>query len=114
MESEELENVVDWADYYRQQFHLPAEVRGGYVMLPVTNQLGIIHIPKLLAEKVRVSLVRQGTPDPLLARQIRWTFVAAVDYAPGSQVLEVLTRKNICVPVVGSALMIPTTLDPRI
>ncbi|WP_433713469.1 hypothetical protein ACQP2U_04140 [Nocardia sp. CA-084685] len=110
VDTEGLENVVDWADYYRQQFHLPAEERGGYVMLPVTNHLGIVHIPKLLAEKVRISLLRQGTLGPLLARQIRWTFVAAVDYAPGRQVLELLARKNICVPVVGSALMIPTSL----
>lgn len=110
MDTEELESVVDWADYYRQQFHLPAEERGGYVMLPVTNHLGIIHMPKLLAEKVRNSLVQQGTPGPVLARQIRWTFVAAVDYSPGNQVLELLARKNICVPAVGSALMIPTSL----
>ncbi|WP_433757305.1 hypothetical protein [Nocardia sp. CA-135398] len=110
MDTEELESVVDWADYYRRQFHLPAEERGGYVMLPVTNHLGIIHMPKLLAEKVRVSLVQQGTLGPLLARQIRWTFLAAVDYSPGNQVRELLARKNICVPVVGSALMIPTGL----
>ncbi|MEV5837514.1 hypothetical protein [Nocardia sp. NPDC052112] len=106
----ELESVVDWADYYRQQFHLPAEERGGYVMLPVTNHLGIVHMPKPVAEKVRVSLLHQGTSGPLLARQIRWTFVAAADYSPGNQILELLSRKNIWVPVVGSALMIPTSL----
>jgi hypothetical protein len=46
----------------------------------------------------------------LLARQIRWTFIAAVDYAPGYQVLELLSRNDICLPVAGSALMIPTSL----
>lgn len=110
VDTEELESVVDWAGYYRQQFHLPTEERGGYVMLPVTNHLGIVHMPKLLAEKVRNSLLQQGTLGPLLARQIRWTFIAVADYSPCNQVLELLSRKNICVPVVGSALMIPTSL----
>jgi hypothetical protein len=53
---EERQSVVEWAGYYRQQFHLPAEERGGYVMLPVTNKLGIVHMPKHLADRVQASL----------------------------------------------------------
>ncbi|WP_330232793.1 hypothetical protein OHA40_10130 [Nocardia sp. NBC_00508] len=109
MSIEEFSAVADWVDYYRRQFHLPAEERGGYVMLPVTNTVGIVHMPKSAAQRVLDSLREQGTPGPLLARQIRWTFVAAVDYSPGCQVLELLSRNDICIPVVGSALMIPTS-----
>ncbi|WP_040785467.1 hypothetical protein [Nocardia pneumoniae] len=109
MNIEELESVVEWAAYYRQQFHLPAEERGGYVMLPVTNKVGIVHMPKTRAAAVLASLQQRGTPGPLLARQIRWSFIAAIDYSPGHQILELLTRNDICVPVVGSALMIPTS-----
>ncbi|MGY2123997.1 hypothetical protein ACW9HJ_21330 [Nocardia gipuzkoensis] len=110
MNIEETESVVEWAEYYRQQFHLPTEERGGYVMLPVTNEVGIVHMPKARAAAVHTSLQQRGTPGPLLARQIRWSFVAAIDYSPGYQILDQLTRNDICVPVVGSALMIPTSL----
>lgn len=110
MNINERETVIDWAEYYRQQHHLPADERGGYVMLSVTNRLGIVHAPEPLAARVHESLRRQGTHVPLLARRIRWTFVAAVDYSPGNQVLELLGRIGVCVPVVGSALMIPTSL----
>ncbi|WP_433661658.1 hypothetical protein ACQPW1_05460 [Nocardia sp. CA-128927] len=107
---EELESVRDWAAYYRQWFHLAAEERGGYVMLPITSTLAIVHMPELLAERVLASLRRQSSPGPLLARQIRWSFVTAVDYSPGYQILDLLARNNICVPAVGNALMIPTSL----
>ncbi|MET8877461.1 hypothetical protein [Nocardia sp. NPDC004604] len=110
MNIEEVRTVLDWVAYYRQQFHLPAEERGGYVMLPVTNAVGIVHVPKLFAEKLLAALRQQGNPGPLLARQIRWTFIAAVDNSPGYRVLDLLSRNDIHVPIVGSALMIPTGL----
>ncbi|WP_454198444.1 hypothetical protein [Nocardia sp. Marseille-Q1738] len=110
MSIEEVSTVADWVDFYRRQFHLPAQERGGYVMLPVTSTVGIVHMPKLVAQQVSDALREQGNAGPLLARQIRWTFVAAVDYSPGYQILDLLSRNDICVPIVGSALMIPTSL----
>lgn len=107
---DERETVTDWAKYYREQFHLPADERGGYVMLSVTNRIGIVHAPEPLAARVQELLRRQGSHVPLLARPTRLTFIAAVDYSPGNQVLELLARIGVCIPVVGSALMIPTSL----
>lgn len=113
MHIDELETVADWAAYYRQQFHLPAEERGGYVMLSVTNSLGIVHMPRSLADRVATLLRQQGCLGPVLARHIRRSFVTFVDYSPGHQVVEALTRNDICVPVFGSALMLPTGLGRR-
>ncbi|MBF6327606.1 hypothetical protein [Nocardia transvalensis] len=111
MNIEEVETVVDWVEYYRHQFHLPVEERGGYVILSVTRHLGVIHMPKDLAKKVLGSLREQGIMSPLLARQIRWSLIASVDYSPGYQVLDLLSRNEVCIPVVGSALMIPTSFE---
>lgn len=111
MDIEELESVSNWVGYYRGQFQLPVEERGGYVMLPVTNQVGVVHIPRRIAGRVLQSLLQQDIPAPLIARQIRWTMIAAVDYWPDHQVLDLLSRNDICVPVVGSALMLPTSFE---
>ncbi|KZM74560.1 hypothetical protein [Nocardia terpenica] len=109
--NKELQTVVDWVDYYRGEFHLPVAERGGYAMLLVTDHIGIVHMPKQLAERVLHSLRERDTPGPLLARQIRWTMVASIDRLPGYEMLDRLARNDICVPVVGSALMIPTRFD---
>ncbi|TLG18041.1 hypothetical protein FEK35_02715 [Nocardia cyriacigeorgica] len=110
MHIDELETAPEWAAYYRQQFHLPAVDRGGYVMLPVTNSLGIVHMPASLADRVATLLRQQGCLGPVLARHIRRSFITFVDYSPGHQVVEALTRNDVCVPVLGSALMLPTGL----
>ncbi|MEV0337709.1 hypothetical protein AB0H49_01640 [Nocardia sp. NPDC050713] len=109
MNIESVESAVGWAAYYRQRFYLPAEERGGYVMLPVTNEVGFVHLPQPHAERVLAALRDQQTFVPVLARHIRWSFVTAIDCLPGRQMLDLLTRENICVPVVGSALMVPTS-----
>lgn len=79
-------------------------------MLPVTGEISVVHLPIMRAKKVLTSLERQGRTCPLLARQIRWTVIASVDSYPGHQILAALTRYEVCVPPVGSALMIPTGL----
>ncbi|MBF6437427.1 hypothetical protein [Nocardia cyriacigeorgica] len=110
MNSNELEAVHAWAAYYRQQFHLPAEERGGYVLLPVTHTVGIVHVPMVLADRVMGSMRARHCSGPVLARHIRRTFVAAVDYLPGREVMEALSGHGVCIPVAGTALMLPTGL----
>ncbi|WP_067830919.1 hypothetical protein [Nocardia inohanensis] len=110
MNADKLRTVEDWVTYYRHEFGLPVTERGGYVMLPVTGRVGIIHLPVARAEKVRAALQSQHRTGPMLARQIRWSFLAEPDSRPGDQVLEALNRLDIGIPAVGSAVMLPTGL----
>ncbi|MGF6887171.1 hypothetical protein ABIA39_004305 [Nocardia sp. GAS34] len=80
-------------------------------MLPVTSHLGIVHMPMQLAKRALGRLRTQGTSVPLLARHIRWTMLTSVDYSPDSQILDLLSHNNICLPVTGSALMLPTSFE---
>ncbi|MFQ6325621.1 hypothetical protein ACLMAL_05720 [Nocardia sp. CWNU-33] len=110
MNVDAMRAVDEWVAFYRQEFALPVQERGGYVMLPVTSAVGVVHVPNDRARRVLDSLVRQHLPGPLLARQIRWTFVVRADCAPGLQIYEGLIRMDVCIPVPGSALMLPTSL----
>ncbi|MEU1995790.1 hypothetical protein ABZ511_15180 [Nocardia gamkensis] len=110
MNVEKLRTVDDWVAFYRHEFGLPVTERGGFAMLPVTGRVCVVHLPTARAEKVRVALKQQGTRGPMLARQIRWSFLAEPDSRPGPQVLEVLNRLDIGLPAVGSAVMLPTGL----
>ncbi|MEU2043728.1 hypothetical protein [Nocardia niwae] len=56
MNADELGSVVEWATHHRQQFHLPARERGRYIMLPFTNEVGIVHAPKAQAVAVLAPL----------------------------------------------------------
>jgi hypothetical protein len=105
-----LRTVEDWVAFYRDEFGLPVAERGGFVMLPISGQICVVHVPTARAEKVRAALEQQGTRGPMLARQIRWSFLAEPDIRPGTQVLEVLNRLDIAVPAIGSAVMLPTGL----
>ncbi|AYF75965.1 hypothetical protein D7D52_21360 [Nocardia yunnanensis] len=111
MNADKLRTVEDWVSYYRQEFGLPVIERGGFVMLPVTAQVGVVHLPVARAEKVRAALHKQRAEGPMLARQIRWSFLAEPDSRPGDQIAEVLDRLDIGIPAVGSAVMLPTGLD---
>ncbi|WP_019932274.1 hypothetical protein [Nocardia sp. BMG111209] len=110
MNVEKLHTVAEWVTFYRQEMTLPVAERGGFVMLPMTARLGVVHLPVVRAERVRDSLTRQGIAGPVLARQIRWSFLVTPDGRPGAQVLEVLNRLDIGIPVAGSAVMLPTGL----
>ncbi|WP_324194638.1 hypothetical protein [Nocardia terpenica] len=96
--------------FYRHEYTLPVTERGGFVMLPVTSRIGVVHLPTVRAERVRHCLTEQGTAGPMLARQIRWSFLVVPDSRPGVQVLDVLNRLDIGIPGVGSAVMLPTGL----
>ncbi|BDU09114.1 hypothetical protein FMUBM48_53770 [Nocardia cyriacigeorgica] len=110
MNVEKLRTIDDWAAFYRHEFGLVVTERGGFVMLPITARACVIHLPTWRAEKVRAALGQQGVRVPMLARQIRWSFLAAPDSRPGAQVMEVLNRLDIGIPAVGSAVMLPTGL----
>ncbi|QIS23260.1 hypothetical protein [Nocardia terpenica] len=110
MNVEKLRTVEDWVTFYRHEYTLPVTERGGFVMLPVTSRIGVVHLPTVRAERVRDCLTEQGTAGPMLARQIRWSFLVVPDSRPGVQVLDVLNRLDIGIPGVGSAVMLPTGL----
>ncbi|MFC8526436.1 hypothetical protein [Nocardia sp. NPDC057227] len=100
--------VHDWVAHYRDEYGLAVAERGGYLMLPITGRLGVVHVPAVRAHRVRAALDRHGSRGPVLARQIRWSFLAEPDIAPGPQVLESLGRSGIGLPGIGSAVMLPT------
>ncbi|WP_433600076.1 hypothetical protein ACQPXH_31680 [Nocardia sp. CA-135953] len=110
MNVEKLRTVDDWVAYYRHEFGLPVTERGGFVMLPITGRVCVVHLPTIRAEKVRAALEQQGTRGPMLARQIRSSVLTEPDSRPGAQVLEVLNRLDIGIPAIGSAVMLPTGL----
>ncbi|MGW4530615.1 hypothetical protein ACWEOI_06660 [Nocardia sp. NPDC004340] len=110
MNADKLRTVDDWVSYYRHEFGLPVTERGGFVMLPVTAQVAVVHLPVARAERVRSALQQRRTDGPMLARQIRWSFLAEPDSRPGAQIMEVLDRLDIGIPTVGSAVMLPTGL----
>lgn len=105
---EKLRTVDDWAAYYRHAFGLPATERGGFVMLPITSRACVIHLPTERAHAVRELLDSRDIRVPVLARQIRWSFVAYPDRRPDPEVVEMLHRIQIDIPGLGSAVMLPT------
>ncbi|GAB0102463.1 hypothetical protein JMUB6875_14310 [Nocardia sp. JMUB6875] len=110
MNADKLRTVEDWVSYYRHEFGLPVTERGGFVMLPVTAQIAVVHLPVARAEKVRSALQQRHKGAPMLARQIRWSLLAEPDSRPGAQIMEVLDTLDIGIPAVGSAVMLPTGL----
>ncbi|MGF6882158.1 hypothetical protein ABIA39_002757 [Nocardia sp. GAS34] len=110
MNVEKLRTVEDWVALYRHEFALPVTERGGFVMLPITGSIGVVHLPVLRAERVRTALADQGVSVPMLARQIRWSFVVTPDERPANRVVDVLNRLDIGIPGIGSAVMLPTGL----
>lgn len=100
----------EWVDCYRSEFGLPVRERGGFVMLPITGSLCVVHLPTARAERVRAVLSERGVAGPILARQIRWSMLARPDTRPGDRLAAELTRLDIAVPAVGSAVMLPTSL----
>jgi len=107
---EKLRTVEDWVALYRHEFALPVSERGGFVMLPITSSIGVVHLPVRRAERVRSVLSDQGVSGPMLARQTRWSFVVTPDGRPANRVVEVLNRLDIGIPAIGSAVMLPTGL----
>ncbi|MBB5914093.1 hypothetical protein BJY24_002960 [Nocardia transvalensis] len=110
MNVEKLRTVEDWVAFYQHEYGLPVSERGGFVMLPITVGIGIVHLPTARAEAVRDCLSEQDMAGPMLARQIRWSFLVTPDSRPGAQVLDVLNRLDIGIPAIGSAVMLPTGL----
>ncbi|MEV6068007.1 hypothetical protein AB0L82_15760 [Nocardia sp. NPDC052001] len=110
MNTDKLRTVQDWVSFYRHEFGLPVAERGGFVMLPVTAEVGVLHLPVARAEMVRTALRQQRRTGPMLARQIRWSFLVEPDSRPGEQILTALNRMDIGIPAIGSAVMLPTGL----
>ncbi|WP_216900935.1 hypothetical protein [Nocardia alni] len=110
MNVEKLRTVEDWVALYRHEFALPVVERGGFVMLPITGRIGVVHLPVVRAERVRGSLTDRGLSVPMLARQIRWSLVVTPDDRLGPEAMDVLDRLDIGIPTIGSAIMLPTGL----
>ncbi|WP_433563699.1 hypothetical protein ACQP1O_41445 [Nocardia sp. CA-151230] len=110
MNADRLRTVEDWVSHYRYEFGLPVIERGGFVMLPVTAQIGVVQLPVARAEMVRGALQQRCCGGPTLARQIRWSFLAEPDSRPGEQIMAALNRLDVGIPAVGSAVMLPTGL----
>ncbi|MQY24066.1 hypothetical protein [Nocardia macrotermitis] len=110
MNVEKLRTAEDWVALYRYEFALPVIERGGYVMLPITGRIGVLHLPLARAGRVSDSLIDQGISAPVLARQTRWSFVVTPDDRPGHSMVDLLDRIDIGIPAIGSAIMLPTGL----
>ncbi|RMI28688.1 hypothetical protein [Nocardia stercoris] len=108
--SDELRTVTKWVHYYRHELELPVAERGGFVMLPITARVGVVHLPVARAETVRIALIGRNLEGPMLARQIRWSFLVTPDGRPDDDVQAELGRHDIGLPGVGSAVMLPTGL----
>ncbi len=110
MNVEKLRTAEDWVALYRYEFALPVIERAGYVMLPITSRIGVLHLPTGRAERVGDSCAAQGMSAPVLARRARWSFLVTPDDPPAPKVLDVLNRLDIGIPAIGSAIMLPTGL----
>ncbi|MEU6562291.1 hypothetical protein [Nocardia nova] len=110
MNVEKLRTADDWVMFYRHQAGLACIQRGGFVTLPVTGSVGIVHLPAARAERVCASLTEHGSCGPVLARRIRWSFLVIPDGRPGGQVSEILESLEITIPSVGGEIMMPTSL----
>ncbi|GEM34845.1 hypothetical protein NN3_58520 [Nocardia neocaledoniensis NBRC 108232] len=106
----EARTVDDWVSCYQREFGLPVRERGGFVMLPITDRLCVVHLPTTRAELVLAALREQHREGPVLARQIRWSLLAEPDARPPAEVATELAGLDIDVPGVGSAVMLPTSL----
>lgn len=110
MNVEKLRTADDWAAYYRHEFGLPVTERGGFVMLPITSRVCVLHLPTMRAEKARATTESQGIRVPMLARQIRWSFLVYPDGRPDAETVKALNNLDVGLPGVGSAVMLPTGL----
>lgn len=110
MNVEKLRTAEDWVALYRYEFALPVIERGGYVMLPITSRIGVLHLPAVRAQRVSDSIAAQGMSAPVLARRGRWSFVVTPDDSPAPKVMDVLNRLDIGIPAIGGAIMLPTGL----
>ncbi len=108
--SVEARTVDDWVQCYQREFRLPVRERGGFVMLPITDRLCVVHLPTTRAEKVLMALREQRCEGPVLARQIRWSVLAAPDARPSEEEAAELAGLDIDIPGIGSAVMLPTNL----
>ena len=106
----EARTVDDWVQCYQREFRLPVRERGGFVMLPITDRLCVVHLPTTRAEKVLTALREQRCEGPVLARQIRWSVLAAPDARPSEEEAAELAGLDIDIPGIGSAVMLPTNL----
>ncbi|APE37635.1 hypothetical protein BOX37_31045 [Nocardia mangyaensis] len=106
----EARTVDDWVSCYQREFGLPVRERGGFVMLPITDRICVVHLPTTRAEKVLAVLREQRREGPVLARQIRWSLLAVPDARPPADVATDLSGLDIDIPAVGSAVMLPTSL----
>lgn len=79
-------------------------------MLPITEQLCVLHLPTRRAEQVLAVLREQRREGPVLARQIRWSLLAHPDARPPEDVATELSARDIDIPGTGSAVMLPTSL----
>ncbi|MFB7876856.1 hypothetical protein ACFC06_16500 [Nocardia sp. NPDC056064] len=106
----EARTVDDWVSCYQREFGLPVRERGGFVMLPITDRLCVVHLPTARAEKVFAVLREQRKEGAVLARQIRWSLLAEPDARPTPEVAAELSGVDIDIPGIGSAVMLPTSL----
>lgn len=113
MNVEKLRTAQDWATFYRHRFGLPVVERGGFVMLPITARIGVVHLPTAHARRARTALDEQTHCVPLLARQIRWSFLTRPEKILSRDTLAMLEALDIGVPAMGSALMLPTSMGPH-
>lgn len=110
MNVEKLRTADDWVMFYRHHAGLACIQRGGFVTLPVTSSVAVVHLPERQAEPVCRSLAEHGRCGPVLARRVRWSFLVFPDSRPGGQVSEILPRLDIGLPTPGGEIMLPTSL----
>ncbi|MGW5519341.1 hypothetical protein [Nocardia africana] len=110
MNVEKLRTADDWVMFYRHHAGLTCIQRGGFVTLPVTGTVGVVHMPADRGEAVCRFLTEHDGCGPVLARRTRWSFLVSPDGRPDAQVAEILQRLDIGIPAVGGEIMMPTSL----
>lgn len=108
-------SATDRAAYYRKYFGLPhVRESSGFVLLPLIDSIGAIHMPGSLAEQVLEELDSRGVSGPVVARtkpSERHTFFALADGTRSLEAIGPLERYGVSIGSYGSAVILPSRLE---
>ena len=107
--------ATDRAAYYRKYFGLPhVRESSGFVLLPLIDSIGAIHMPGGLAKRVLAELDERGVAGPVVARtkpSERHTFFALAESGRSTDAISPLERFGVSIGSYGSAVILPSRLE---
>lgn len=107
--------ATDRAAYYRKYFGLPhVRESSGFVLLPLIDSIGAIHMPGTMAKQVLAEMDERGVPGPVVARtkpSERHTFFALADSGRPTDAISPLERYGVSIGSYGSAVILPSRLE---